>query len=84
MGLEPTTLCLRGRCSNQLSYGPVVRPERLELPTLRFEAARSIQLSYGRVTEVIIAVFLPFVDMFDVGGNLNRLTHSLQFLPRVF
>ncbi len=22
VGLEPTTLCLRGRCSNQLSYGP--------------------------------------------------------------
>ncbi len=23
VGLEPTTLCLRGRCSNQLSYGPI-------------------------------------------------------------
>lgn len=23
MGLEPTTLCLKGRCSNRLSYGPV-------------------------------------------------------------
>ena len=23
MGLEPTTPCLKGRCSNQLSYGPV-------------------------------------------------------------
>ncbi len=23
VGLEPTTLCLRGRCSNQLSYRPV-------------------------------------------------------------
>src|SRR5438874_1575589 len=22
LGLEPRTLCLRGRCSNQLSYGP--------------------------------------------------------------
>ncbi len=22
MGLEPTTPCLKGRCSNQLSYGP--------------------------------------------------------------
>jgi hypothetical protein len=27
----------------------VARPERFELPTLRFVAARSIQLSYGRV-----------------------------------
>ncbi len=24
MGLEPTTPCLRGRCSNQLSYWPVL------------------------------------------------------------
>ena len=23
MGLEPTTPCLKGRCSNRLSYGPV-------------------------------------------------------------
>ncbi len=23
VGLEPTTPCLRGRCSNQLSYWPV-------------------------------------------------------------
>ena len=23
MGLEPTTPCLKGRCSNQLSYGPM-------------------------------------------------------------
>lgn len=22
VGLEPTTLCLKGRCSNRLSYGP--------------------------------------------------------------
>ncbi len=27
----------------------MVRPERFELPTLRFVAARSIQLSYGRI-----------------------------------
>ena len=23
VGLEPTTPCLKGRCSNQLSYGPM-------------------------------------------------------------
>ena len=23
VGLEPTTPCLKGRCSNQLSYGPL-------------------------------------------------------------
>ena len=23
MGLEPMTPCLKGRCSNQLSYGPI-------------------------------------------------------------
>ncbi len=35
----------------------MVRPERFELPTLRFVAARSIQLSYGRI------------DWFFVGGE---------------
>lgn len=25
VGLEPTTPCLKGRCSNRLSYGPVIR-----------------------------------------------------------
>jgi hypothetical protein len=25
VGLEPTTPCLKGRCSNRLSYGPLMR-----------------------------------------------------------
>ena len=29
MGLEPTTPCLKGRCSNQLSYGPTLVNVRL-------------------------------------------------------
>ena len=31
----------------------MARPERLELPTYWFEASRSIQLSYGRATDII-------------------------------
>jgi hypothetical protein len=27
VGLEPTTPCLKGRCSNQLSYGPATGGE---------------------------------------------------------
>jgi hypothetical protein len=33
----------------------MARPERLELPTLWFEARCSIQLSYGRVKAIIPA-----------------------------
>ena len=57
VGLEPTTLCLRGRCSNQLSYGPVVPAEGFEPPTFASEARRSNPLSYaGIITGVIISV----------------------------
>ena len=49
MRLELTTPCLRGRCSNQLSYGPLVRSEGFEPPTYCSEDSRSIQLSYERV-----------------------------------
>ena len=36
------------------NYKKVARPERLELPTLWFEARCSIQLSYGRADRAII------------------------------
>ena len=35
------------------SWNFLARPERLELPTYWFEASRSIQLSYGRATDII-------------------------------
>ena len=37
----------------------VARPERLELPTLWFEARCSIQLSYGRDLEPLDSTLLP-------------------------
>ena len=39
----------------------VARPERLELPTLWFEARCSIQLSYGRVRAIITTLWREFV-----------------------
>jgi hypothetical protein len=35
------------------TQGKVARPERLELPTLWFEARCSIQLSYGRTIKIL-------------------------------
>ena len=46
-GLEPSTRGLRGRCSNQLSYRPVVHPVGFEPTTFWSEARRSNPLSYG-------------------------------------
>lgn len=55
-GLEPSTPCLRGRCSNQLSYWPniliilqVLEKINLELvPPVGFEpTARRVETSYS-------------------------------------
>ena len=41
----------------------MVRPERFELPTDRFVADYSIQLSYGRfIKPLIIFVYLTYVN----------------------
>ena len=43
----------------------MARPERFELPTARFVAEYSIQLSYGRLSEPLIIVFtLAFVNIY--------------------
>jgi hypothetical protein len=43
VGLEPTTPCLKGRCSNQLSYGPAVRVAGELTPyIIRFYREKSI------------------------------------------
>ena len=39
---------------------PMARPERFELPTDRFVADYSIQLSYGRIIEPLIIFYLVF------------------------
>ncbi len=55
VGIEPTTSCLQGRRSSQLSYGPakLLRPSRfpvglggVEPPTSRLSGVRSNHLSY--------------------------------------
>ena len=43
----------------------MARPERFELPTARFVAEYSIQLSYGRLIELpIVADFFVLVKLF--------------------
>ena len=37
----------------------MVRPERFELPAFWFVARRSIQLSYGRLVEVLLKLRWP-------------------------
>ena len=59
----------------RLSYrgiilGSMARPERFELPTDRFVADYSIQLSYGRLIEPLIIFFFSVL----VNLYLNRLT----------
>ena len=52
--LQPTVLtyvCKLGK--NHKLMNEMVRPERFELPTYWFVASRSIQLSYGRMSETI-------------------------------
>src|SRR6185295_1875018 len=58
-------------------FSNLARPERLELPTYWFEASRSIQLSYGRATDIIAATeFTAFEPVGRVasGTSAGRLT----------
>ena len=51
-------------------FSSMARPERFELPTDRFVADYSIQLSYGRLIEPLIIFFFSVL----VNLYLNRLT----------
>jgi hypothetical protein len=47
VGLEPTTPCLKGRCSNRLSYGPIVnnwRNNSLHYPFFRLKVNQPLCL----------------------------------------
>ena len=50
----PKIRVLPRRAQNAVLLGDVVRPERLELPTLCSEGRCSIQLSYGRSKRYIL------------------------------
>jgi hypothetical protein len=51
----------------------MARPERFELPTARFVAVYSIQLSYGRLTETpIMEILRPSVNF-----KFNQFTNIL-------
>ncbi len=68
----------------------VARPERLELPTLWFEARRSIQLSYGRAANTSLSTvygkfFFDFnLEFWLIPGTCENslvryLSHTKQF-----
>ena len=68
----------------------MARPERLELPTLWFEARRSIQLSYGRAANTSLSeVYGKFFFDFNLESRLilgtcekslvHYLSHTKQF-----
>ena len=59
----------------------MVRLERFELPTARFVAEYSIQLSYRRLTETHIMLFTGFLvnRKFTQFLNFYRLTVILEF-----
>ena len=46
MGLEPMTPCLKGRCSNQLSYGPVHSSSYESIQQQRCSVNRGANLCY--------------------------------------
>lgn len=48
-GLEPTTSCVSGRYSDQLSYIPMAKAVGLEPTTARFGVWCSTELSYANV-----------------------------------
>jgi hypothetical protein len=54
----------------------MARPERLELPTLWFEARCSIQLSYGRARRIIASGG-------DFGCCFASIGKRLQLIPRL-
>ncbi len=56
MGLEPTTPCLKGRCSNRLSYGPICMGKLLLTLSGLDETCQSVsywrpKLSYVKITD---------------------------------
>ncbi len=63
----------------------MVRPERVELPTLRFVAARSIQLSYGRIKlfrlyTAVCAGVRFYTDLLDMTMGFFNKSQALSVL----
>ena len=63
----------------------MVRPERFELPTNRFEADYSIQLSYGRLIDDVGYYFLPrHRDLYRPGDFFAELSHGQKKGPTFY
>ncbi len=65
---------------NQLIWGGVVRPDRLERPTFWFVARRSIHLSYGRTIWSGVTT-TPRYSLPKVDSNEQRTARELKSIP---
>ena len=71
-----STLCVLHRCSE------LARPERFELPTTKFVAWYSIQLSYGRVEPTIVQHRGGTRPAARKGRDYSKRATRRQSLPR--
>ncbi len=80
VGLEPTTPCLKGRCSNRLSYGPILWAIGELTPyIIRSSAKKSICCDLVTTLQCPLVQLNAYqqVDQYDVQRNHSSLPVSV-------